>query len=110
MTTPIELMANFLVAARGLLTPNLMKYSADLDGDKVFARIVVLDEIGEEELDYVLEIAGHLVGHIGGTADIELIRVETAQDTEATPQRAFLLYEAHSIEQQRMTRFRAEQF
>ena len=107
MTTPTELMATFLVAARGLLTPNLMKYSADLDGDKVIARIVVLDEISEEELDYVYEILGHVVGHTGGTADFELIRVETAQDAEATPKRAFLLYEAHSIEQQRMMRVRA---
>ena len=107
MTTPTELMATFLVAARGLLTPNLMKYSADLDGDKILARIVVLNGISEDELDYLYEILGHVVGHIGGTADFELIRAETAQDAEATPERTILLYEAHAIEQDRMSRSRA---
>lgn len=107
MTTTTELMATFLVAARGLLTPNLMQYSADLDGDKVLARIVVLNDIAEDELDYVFEILGHVVGHTGGTADFELIRVKTAQVAETTPRRAILLYEAHAIEQERTKRNQA---
>jgi hypothetical protein len=98
MTTPTELMVAFLSASQGKLTPHLMKYTADLDGEKVLARIVVLDGIGDDELDYVYEILGDLVGITGGTADFELIKVATVQDADATSERHWPLYRAHALE------------
>jgi hypothetical protein len=97
MTTPTEMMVAFLSASQGLLTPNLMKYTADLDGDKVLARIVVLNGIGEDELDYIYEILGNLVGDTGGTADFELLKVDTAEDAAKTPDRHWPLYRAHAV-------------
>lgn len=98
MTTPTELMVAFLSASQGKLTPHLMKYTADLDGEKVLARIVVLNGVGDDELDYVYDILGELVGSTGGTADFELIKAATVQDANATPERQWLLYRAHALE------------
>ena len=98
MTTPTELMVAFLSASQGKLTPHLMKYTADLDGNKVLARIVVLNGVEDNELDYVYEILGDLVGHTGGTGDFDLIKVDTVQDADATPERHWPLYRAHALE------------
>jgi hypothetical protein len=98
MTTPTERMVAVLGASQGKLTPHLMKYTADLEADKVFARIVVLNGTSDDELDYVYEILGDLVGNTGGTADFELIKVDTVQDAYATPERHWPLYRAHALE------------
>lgn len=107
MTTPTELLVAFLSASQGKLTPNLMKYTADLDSEKVLARIVVLSGISDDELDCVYEILGDLVGNTGGTADFELLEVDTVEDADATPERHWPLYRANALELAREKRLSA---
>jgi hypothetical protein len=78
MTTPAELKSAFLAAAQGKLTPSLLTYTADLDGDVINARIVVRDNISEDELETLFEILGDVVGHTRGTASFDLVRVPSA--------------------------------
>jgi len=95
MTTIGDIKAAFLSAAYGKLTPQLMKYTASLDDSGLKARIVVLESIGEEELDTVFEILGDMVGHLGGAADFDLERVASRSKVEQSPSLPILLFRAH---------------
>jgi len=97
MTTPHELIIAFHSAAYGKLTPNLMRYTAVLDGDRIKARIVVLSLIGEEELDIVFEILGDVVGYTGGTASFELVRASSAAEAKADEGLPIGLFRSHSL-------------
>ena len=98
MTTPGELMSAFLAASNGKLTPNLMKYTAALEGDRLKARIVVLNDIAEEELDTVFEILGDTVGHIGGTAAFDLVRASSVAEANSAPELPIKLYRSYSLD------------
>lgn len=96
MTAIDEIKSAFLSAAYGRLTPHLMKYTASLQGQQFRARIVVLENISDEELDTVLEILGDMVGHLGGTADFELVRA--ASKSEADQSLSLPIILAHSLD------------
>lgn len=90
----------FLSAAYGKLSPHLMKYTAQMEGDKVTARIVVLDAIGEDELDTIYEILGDAMGHTGGTAMFDLIRVASVSQAEVDAELPINLFRAYSLNYQ----------
>lgn len=100
MTSPTDLKSAFLTAAYGKLTPHLLKYSADLDGQKVCARIVVHSEIGEDELETLFEILGDTIGHTGGTATFELVRVPSLAEAASDPELSVRLFRAFSLDAQ----------
>ena len=100
MTTLGELMIAFVAGAYGRLTPNLMKYTAELEGDRVQARIVVLDQISEAELDEVFDILGHVVSHTGGTADFDLIRASSVDEAYDDPELSIGLFRAYALERE----------
>ena len=98
MTSSADLMSAFLAAAYGKLTPHLMKYTAELDGDIINARIVVLNEVSEEELDTIFEILGDTVGHTGGTASFDLVRASSKAEAESDPELPIKLFRACSLD------------
>lgn len=98
MTTHSDLMSAFLTAAYGKLTPNLMTYSAELEGNEIHARIVVLEDVNDDELDTVYEILGDTVGHTGGTARFDLVRVPSVEEARLQAELPIKLYRASSLQ------------
>jgi hypothetical protein len=90
-----DIQSAFVQASYGKLAPSLMKYSVATAGDRLMARIVVLESIDDEESDRVFDILGDMVGHLDCAADFELIKVATLQeayDTLALPNLLFWAY------------------
>ena len=97
MTNPADLKSAFLTAAYGKLSPSLLKYSADIDGQKVCARIVVHDDIGEDELETLFDILGDVMGHTGGIADFELVRAASLAEAASDPELTVKLFRAFGL-------------
>jgi hypothetical protein len=99
MVNVADLKSAFLTAAYGKLSPNLLKYSADLHGDSISARIVVLDAINKDELDTVFEILGDTVGYTGGSASFDLVRVPSPIDAASDAELPIKLFRSTLLDQ-----------
>lgn len=77
-----------------VVTPRLLKYTAEITGDSIAARIVVLDTIDDAELDDVYDILGYVMAHFSGTAKFALVRVTTTLEAAADTDLPIVLYRA----------------
>jgi hypothetical protein len=89
----VSLKAAFIDAALCKIGNSLFSYSTSIEDRKIFARIVVFEDITPSEEDDIMDILGDVVGHFPGvSADFQLVKVQGNQlmvDRDALPIKLF---------------------